>query len=57
MADFIELTEINGDKVMINIDHILKVCQDKEGCYVYFDVATGNEKSTSITRLLFTVLR
>lgn len=51
MADFIELTEYKGDKVLVNVEHIIKVRQDTEGCYLYFDVTTGNEKSTSISIL------
>lgn len=49
MAEFIELTEYEGKKVLLNIEHILKVRPDDKGCYIYFDVATGNSNgSTSL---------
>ena len=49
MADFIELTEYEGEKVLLNVEHILKVRPDEKGCYVFFDVVTGNGNSTSLS--------
>ena len=51
MAEFIELTEYDGNKVLINTERILKVRPDDKGCYIYFDVATGNGNSTSLAVL------
>lgn len=52
MAEFIELTEYDGRKVLLNIGHILKIVPDDKGCYVYFDVSTGSSSgSTSLTLL------
>ena len=51
MAEFIELTEYDGRKVLLNIEHILKVRPDDKGCYIYFDVAIGNGNSSSISML------
>jgi len=51
MAEFIELTEYDGKKVLLNIEHILKIRPDEKGCYIYFDVATGNGNSSSISML------
>lgn len=48
MAEFIELTETKGNKILINSEHVLKVRSDDNGCFVYFDVATGND-STSLS--------
>jgi hypothetical protein len=52
MAEFIELTEYDGKKVLLNTEHILKIRPDDKGCYIYFDVATGSSNgSTSLTLL------
>lgn len=51
MAEFLELTELDGDKVLLNIEHILKVCPNENGCYVFFDVAIGNDRSTNLSPL------
>ena len=52
MAEFIELTEYDGKKVLLNTEHILKIQPDDKGCYMFFDVATGsNNGSTSLTHL------
>lgn len=52
MAEFIELTEYDGQKVLLNIEHILKIWPDDKGCYIYFGVATANSRdSTSLAVL------
>jgi hypothetical protein len=52
MAEFIELTEYDGRKVLLNIEHIMKIRPDDKGCYIYFDVVTGNNSgSTSLVQL------
>ena len=51
MAEFIELTEYEGKKVLLNAEHILKVLPNEKGCYVYFDVVTGSNGSTSLSVL------
>ena len=51
MAEFVELTEYEGNKVLLNIEHILKVRPNEKGCYVYFDVVTGSNNSTSLSVL------
>ena len=49
MAEFIELTEYDGEKVLLNKEHILKVCPDDEGgAYVYFDVVMLNGNSSCL---------
>lgn len=47
MAEFVEFREVKGDKVLVNIEHIIKVRPDEEGTYLYLDVATGNNVSTA----------
>lgn len=42
MAEFIELRENDGEKVLVNIEHVIRVCPDEKGCYIYFDFATIN---------------
>lgn len=51
MAEFIELTEHDGKKVLLNIEHILKVRPEDKGCYIYFDVATRNGNSSGLSML------
>ncbi len=52
MAFFIELTEYDGKKVLLNIEHIMKVRPDEKGCYIYLAVATGsNNGSMSLAML------
>lgn len=52
MAEFIELTEYDGKKVLLNIEHILKIQPDDKGCYIYFNIATGSSNgSTSLVQL------
>lgn len=51
MAQFLELTVYDGKKVLLNIEHILKVCPDEIGCYVFFVVVSGTNGSTSIERI------
>lgn len=51
MAEFVEFTEYDGKKVLLNIEHVLKVRPDDKGCYIYFDVAIGNSNSSSISML------
>ena len=47
MADFVEFTEHKGDKVLVNIEHIIKIQPDEEGTYLYFDTTIGNQNSMS----------
>jgi hypothetical protein len=42
MAKFIELTDFEGEKVFVNVEHIIKVRPDKDGSYIYFDQTTNN---------------
>lgn len=51
MAEFVEFNEYKGDKVLVNIEHIIKVRPDEEGTYLYFDTVTGNQGSTSLALL------
>lgn len=51
MAEFVEFKEPDGEKVLVNIEHIVKVRPDKEGTYLYFDVTTGNNGSTGFSML------
>lgn len=51
MADFIELTEDDGSKITINIDHIIEVMPYQDGSVILFDVTTGNDKDTSPHRV------
>lgn len=51
MAEFIEFKEYNGDKVLVNIEHIVKVRPDDIGTYLYFDITTGKNGSTSFSIL------
>lgn len=37
--------------MLVNIEHIIKVRPDEEGTYLYFDVVTGNNGSTSLSVL------
>ncbi len=52
MAEFIELTEYDGRKVLLNIGHILKIVPDDKGSYVYFDVTTGSISGSTGLALL-----
>lgn len=47
MAEFVEFTEYDGKKVLLNVEHILKVRPDDKGSYIYFDVTTGSNNSTT----------
>ena len=51
MADFVEFTEHKGDKVLVNIEHIIKIQPDEEGTYLYFDTTIGNQNSTTLSLL------
>ena len=51
MVDFIELTEYDGRKILVNPDHIVKVIPDDKGAYLYFDATTGNGNSTSLSHV------
>ena len=51
MSEFVEFTEYQGDKVLVNIEHIIKVQPDKEGTFLYFDTATGSNNSTHLSVL------
>lgn len=51
MAEFVEFKEFKGDKVLVNIEHIIKVRPDIEGSYLFFDAVTGNSGSTSLSVL------
>lgn len=51
MAEFVEFNEFKGEKMLVNIEHIIKVRPDEEGTYLYFDVVTGNNGSTSLSVL------
>ncbi len=54
MAEFIEFEEFNGDKVLVNIEHIIKVRSAKEGTYIYFDSAIEHQGSSSLALLHIT---
>lgn len=51
MAEFVEFKEYRGDKVLVNIEHIIKVRPNSEGTYLYFDATTGTQGSTSLSTL------
>lgn len=42
MAEFIEFKDTKGEKVFVNVEHIIKVRPDNNGTYLYFDVISGN---------------
>lgn len=46
MAEFIELREIDGEKVLINKEHVIKLSPDKNGSYIYFDIVMTNGSGT-----------
>ncbi len=48
MAEFVEFKEFKGDKMLVNVEHLIKVQSDDEGTYLYFDVATGNNSSNGL---------
>lgn len=48
-TEFIELTEYEGKKFLVNTVHIVKVRPDDEGAYLYFDVAIGSGGSLSLS--------
>jgi len=48
MAEFVELTDNNGERVLINPELILKVCPERQGCVLFFAVSTGSGNSTSL---------
>ncbi len=47
MSEFVEFKEYKGDKILVNIEHIVKVLPDNENSYIYLDVVIGNNGSTS----------
>ena len=51
MAAFVEFTEYKGEKVLVNIEHVIKVRPDDDGTYIYFDAATGSQGSISLSVL------
>ena len=48
MAEFLELTDYSGEKVLVNPELIIKVCPEKQGCVLFFAVSTGSGNSTSL---------
>lgn len=48
MGEFIELTDCNGERVLVNINHVIKVQPSGEGTCIFFDVLTGNNSSANI---------
>ena len=57
MSEFIELTERDGNRVLINTERIIKVKPDDSGCYLSFDSRTISgfhveESFATIKRLL-----
>jgi len=48
-AEFIELTEYEGRKFLLNTAHVLRVRPDDDGAYLYFDVAIGRGDSLSLS--------
>ena len=42
MAEFVEFTEYQGEKILVNIEHIIKVQPDKNGSYIYFNEESKN---------------
>lgn len=51
MADFIELTEYKGEKVLVNTSHIVKVVPEDSGSCIFFDVAMDNNRSCYLAYL------
>lgn len=51
MAEFIELTKTDGEKVLANVEHIIKVVPNEKGSIVYFDTAEGNNNGTHLSSL------
>lgn len=51
MAEFVEFKEFKGDRVLVNIDHIIKVRPNEVGTYLYFDTAIGDQSSMSLSML------
>lgn len=51
MAEFIDLTKTDGEKVLANVEHIIKVVSNEKGSIVYFDTAEGNNNDTHLSSL------
>ena len=51
MADFIELTRYDGEKILVGMDHIVEIHPDTEGAIIYYDFATGNNGNVSQDRV------
>ena len=50
MAEFVEFTRTDGDKILLNVHHIVKIYPGKDGTYIYFDVVSGGKDSISFAR-------
>lgn len=50
MAEFVEFTRTDGDRILLNVDHIVKVYPGKDGTYIYFDVVYGGKDSISLAK-------
>lgn len=51
MADFIELTRYDGEKILVGTDHIVEVVPDTDGTIIYYDFASGNNGNISQDRV------
>lgn len=47
MAEFIELTRYDGEKILVGTEHIVEVHPYKEGAIIYYDMVTGNSGNIS----------
>ena len=48
MGEFLEFTDYKGEKVLVNINHIIKVEPRDEGVCLYFDISTESGSSSSL---------
>lgn len=55
MAGFIELTDSQGEKMLINANHILKVCSGDNECCIYLN--SGQELSVVYVRESYSLIK
>lgn len=52
MADFIELTRYDGEKILVGTDHIVEVVPDTDGAIIFYDLTSGNNGNISQDRVV-----
>jgi len=51
MAEFIEVTRFDGEKIIVGTDHIVEIIPDTEGSVIFYDIVTGNNGNISQNRV------